>query len=329
MNIIEKVRATTSSRTFNNERQRIIQGGKGWMMSILRLILIVGISYVILGPMIGIVSSSFFSDADKYNPVVYMIPQDPTVMRYELAIKRLDYWAVLLRNLGYVLSLSAIQVVICSLVGYGFARFKFPLKNVLFGCVILTIVIPTYSIMLSMYMTFQNFDPLGIIGFFTGGKERGWNLLTTTTPMYILTVFGAGLRSGLYIYIFNQFFRGLPKEIEEAASVDGAGTFYTYARIMMPNAMPSIITVLLFSMVWQYNDTYYANLFNIKPTVLLSKQIGSLQATISNLDLIKDPAISTLYLYAGIVLVITPLILLYVILQKQFIEGVERSGIVG
>ena len=147
--------------------------------------------------------------------------------------------------------------------------------------------------------------------------------------MYIMTALGCGLRSGLYIYIFNQFFRGLPKEIEEAAFVDGASTWYTYFRIMLVNAIPSVITVAIFSMVWQYNDTFYSKLFLISPDIVISKKITSLQQTISNLDKVLDPTISQLYAYAGIILVILPILIVYIALQKYFIEGVERSGIVG
>ena len=147
--------------------------------------------------------------------------------------------------------------------------------------------------------------------------------------MYIMTFFTCGLRSGLYIYIFNQFFRGLPKEIEEAAFVDGCGVWYTYFRIMLRNAMPAAITVAIFSLVWQYNDTFYARLFNISDGVVLSKRISGLQLTISNVYKIYDPNILELYMDAGIILLMIPLIIIYVLLQKQFIEGVERSGIVG
>ena len=127
----------------------------------------------------------------------------------------------------------AIQIVVCSMVGYGFARFDFPLKKVLFGCVVIMIVIPTHTIMLPLYMTFRNFDPLGLVTLINGSPI---NLMSSPWPMYVMTVLGCGLRSGLYIYIFNQFFRGLPKEIEEAAFVDGASTWYTYFRIMLVNA---------------------------------------------------------------------------------------------
>ncbi|MCL2810445.1 MAG: carbohydrate ABC transporter permease [Clostridia bacterium] len=315
------------NRQLENEKQRAIRIGKSWLFKLVRFTLIAGISYVILGPMIGIVANSFFSNADKYSPIVYLIPQAPTLERYRLAIMRMDYWNVLLNMLVYVGVVTILQVLVCSLVGYGFARFHFPFKNLAFACVVIMIVIPSHSVMLPLYMTFQNFNPLGIVGLFNGG--RGLNLLTTPYPMVIMTLFGSGLRSGLYIYIFTQFFRGLPKEIEEAAEIDGAGTAYTYLRIMMPNAMPAVITVAIFSLVWQYNDTFFARLFLISPDIVLSKKITSLQASISNLDRILDPSISMLYVYAGIVLMIIPIIALYVLLQKRFIEGVERSGIVG
>jgi multiple sugar transport system permease protein len=144
-----------------------------------------------------------------------------------------------------------------------------------------------------------------------------------------MTALGCGLRSGLYIYIFNQFFRGLPKEIEEAAFVDGAGVWYTYFKIMLVNATPAVITVAVFSMVWQFNDTFFAKLFLISEDVVISKKISILQATIANDYKILDTAIQELYLNAGIILVILPILIIYLLLQRYFIEGVERSGIVG
>lgn len=311
---------------FANDRKRWMSNTKGFILGLFKLIIIVGICYVILGPVIGMISKSFFSNADNYNPMVYLIPQEPTLERYAVSMKYLNYWQTMTSSLLYSLSLMIIQVFICSMVGYGFARYKFPLKNVLFALVVVMIVIPTHTIMLPLYMTFAKFDVLGLITLFTGNTV---NLLGTPVPMYILTVFGCGLRSGLYIYIFNQFFRGLPKEIEEAAFVDGAGTWYTYFRIMLVNAMPSIITVAIFSMVWQYNDTFYAKLFVISDDIVISKKISTIEASISNVERILDPAILEIYLDAGIILVMIPVVLIYIIFQKQFIEGAERSGIVG
>ena len=212
------------------------------------------------------------------------------------------------------------------MVGYGFARFDFPLKKFWFGCVIFTIVIPTHTIMLPLYMTFKSFNPFGIVAALNGGKT---GIMGTVVPMYLLTLFASGLRSGLFIYIFNQFFRGLPKEIEEAAFVDGASMFYTYVRIMLVNAMPAVITVTVFSFVWQFNDTFYAKLFLIPDSTVISKRISSLQAVIANQDNILSLTIQGLYRDAGAILVIAPVVIVYLVLQKNFIEGVERSGIVG
>lgn len=305
----ERIKLDAQTRNSISAMQR---GAKKGFLGLAQFIVIVGISYVILAPILGMLVKSFMSDADAYNPMVYMIPTAPTLDRYKLVIQRLNYFPTMAKDLLYTLSLMVIQIFVCSMVGYGFARFDFPFKKLLFACVVVMIVLPTNTIMLPLYMTF-----------------RKVNLMGTPIPMYIMTLLGCGLRSGLYIYIFNQFFRGLPKEIEEAAFVDGAGVWYTYFRIMLVNAVPAVITVAVFSMVWQYNDTFYAKLFLVSEDIVISKKISSLVAVIANIDKILDTTAQQLYLDAGIILVMLPIILIYVFLQRYFIEGVERSGIVG
>ncbi len=107
----------------------------------------------------------------------------------------------------------------------------------------------------------------------------------------------------VFTFISSTSSSGLPKEIEEAALVDGCGVWYTYFRIMLINAMPAVITVAVFSIVWQFNDTFYAKLFLISEDVVISKKISSLQAVIANVDKILDTTIQELYLDAGIVLI--------------------------
>ena len=248
-----------NSSAYTNRRDRTLTGMKNFALGLFRLIVITGISYVILAPVINIIANSFFSRQDSINPMVFTIPISPTLDRYTMAIKYLDYLPVLGNTILYVIGITLIQLLVCSMAGYGFARYRFPLKGILFAFVLVTIVIPLNTIQFPLYTTFRFFDPLGIVSLFNGG--RGINLLQTPWPTVLMSLFGCGLRSGLYIYIFNQFFRGLPKEIEEAALVDGAGTGRTYFTIMMPNAAPAVITVAVFSIVWQYNDSFFANTF--------------------------------------------------------------------
>lgn len=312
--------------TLDSKKSKVETNIKNGLIWLLKLCIIIGISYIILGPIIVMVSNSFFTANDLYNPVVLLIPEEGTLQNYVTSFNRMAYLSTLGQTLIYVVTLTLLQLLVCSMAGYGFSRYDFPCKKLLFGCVIMTIVIPTHTIMLPLYMTFRDFDVFGIIKLITG---RHVNILGTRLPMYIMTALGVGLRSGLYIYIFNQFFRGLPKEIEEAAVVDGAGPWYTYFRIMLVNAVPSILTVTVFSVVWQYNDTFYAKLFSINSKYLISMKVASLRAAIANLDQIKDTGLVQVYVYAGVVLSLIPIVLIYVLLQKHFIEGVERSGIVG
>lgn len=308
-----------------DQTKSFLNSVKNFLVSLLRAAILIGVGYVILSPVIGIIVNSISSNKDAYNPMVFVLPQFPTLERYALVIERMNYFPTMFRDLLYTLTLTALQLLVCSMVGYGFARFDFPLKKLLFGCVVVMIVIPAHTIMLPLYMTFKSFDPFGIVSAIKGTP----GIMGTVVPMYIMTLLGCGVRSGLYIYIFNQFFRGLPKEIEEAALVDGCGVWYTYFRIMLINAMPAVITVAVFSIVWQFNDTFYAKLFLISEDVVISKKISSLQAVIANADKILDTTIQELYLDAGIVLIILPILIIYLVLQKYFIEGVERSGIVG
>ena len=313
-----------SSRSLD-QKSRAVNGVKNTLLGLFRFVIIVGISYVILAPVIGIIAHSFFSRQDSINPMVFTIPINPTLERYTMAVKYLDYLPILGRTLLYVFGVTLIQLLICSMVGYGFARYQFPLKKLLFGCVVVMIVVPLNSIQFPLYTTFRFFDPLGIIGLFNGGKSL--NLLQTPWPTIIMSFFGCGLRSGLYIYIFNQFFRGLPKEIEEAALVDGAGTNYTFFRIMLPNA--AVITVAVFSIVWQYNDSMFANTFNISDSILITRKLDSLINVIANAEKVLTLREQQLYFDAGVVLVLLPVVIIYLVLQRRFIEGVERSGIVG
>ena len=308
-----------------DQTKSFLNSVKNFLVNLLRAAILIGVGYVILSPVIGIIVNSISSNKDAYNPMVFVLTQFPTLERSALAIERMNYFPTMFRDLLYTLTLTALQLLVCSMVGYGFARFDFPMKKLLFGCVVVMIVIPAHTIMLPLYMTFKSFDPFGIVSAIKGTP----GIMGTVVPMYIMTLLGCGVRSGLYIYIFNQFFRGLPKEIEEAALVDGCGVWYTYFRIMLINAMPAVITVAVFSIVWQFNDTFYAKLFLISEDVVISKKISSLQAVIANVDKILDTTIQELYLDAGIVLIILPILIIYLVLQKYFIEGVERSGIVG
>jgi len=312
---MEAYRNWVDSPRTKNSMQKVSSTIKNFFMWTGIAIIVVGVCYIILAPVFGIVSRTFMSPADIHNPLVFMFPVEPTFQNLLNAIEFMNFWRVTAATMAYAMGLAVAQVIIGSFVGYGFARFKFKGSGLLFGLVILSIVIPIQVYMVPLFLNFQFFF--------------GQNLIGTLWPMILITVTGVGIRSGLYIYIFRQFFRGIPKEIEEAAFIDGASTFGTYTKIMLPNAVPAVVTVFLFALVWQYNDTYYTNLLITGNRMMATMLANVGFAWESAQDGSVSPVIQQLVVFAGVFLVITPIMTIYLVLQRFFVEGLERSGIVG
>lgn len=316
--------------------QRAKNKGLAWLWSLFRTVLIIGIGFIIVRPILQQISVAVKSPKDIYNPTIYMVPVNFTLENVKHAMDILNYWPLLQNTLLYVILTTLFSAASCALAGYGFARFKFPGSNILFTLAILTILIPTSTLMVPMYLHFRNFDVFNLVTVFTG--KEGLNLLNTYWPSLITSAFAVGLKAGLYIYIFRQFFRGLPKEIEEAALIDGAGGIRTFLTIMLPNAVPPIITVMLFAFVWQYNDTFYASLF-MTNSELMSVKIAAMPANVDKFlpDLLgitgsearADPNHVAMIVDTGILLAIAPLIIMYLFVQRYFVESVERTGVVG
>jgi ABC-type glycerol-3-phosphate transport system permease component len=302
---------------------------------VFRMLLIAGICFVIIYPILLKVSVAIKSSEDLYNPTVMLIPMHFTLDNFKVAIHVMDYYNSLSTTFLVSAFTMILQTVSCALAGYGFARFEFKGRNILFAMVILTLLVPAQTLVVPMYLHLKNFDILGVVHLLTG--KDGISLINTYWPTAILSMTANGLKSGLYIYIFRQFFKGMPKEIEEAALIDGAGGFRTFYKIMLPNSLSPIITVMLFSFVWQWNDTFFSSMF-MGQMHLLSTAISTISSN-TNLYLgvlnggdtnyKADPNLIMMIVDTGILLGIAPLLLMYIFVQRFFVESVERTGVVG
>ena len=189
-------------------------------------------------------------------------------------------------------------------------------------------LIPPQTYIVTLYTQFQHFDILGVFKLLTGSSI---NILDTGWTFVALAATGMGIRSGLYIFIEKQVFTALPKELEEAAKVDGAGMFKTFVSVMLPNAIPTIVMCSILSFVWQWNDTFYTNYFASGLDTLVMK-VNSLNHLISNYLggwALRMTAEAQLLKSVGVFLSVMPLIIIFISCQKIFVRGVERSGIVG
>ncbi len=309
---------------------------KSALWSLFRGVLIIGISFVILYPILMKISIAFKDRVDLYNSTVVWIPQHFTLENFRLVLKVMEYHKVLLNSILLSGSTMILQTISCALAGYGFAKLKFKGSNLLFACVIFTILVPPQTIMIPTYLHYKNFDIFGMIELITG--RPGIKLIDTYWPFVISSMTAMGLKTGLYIYIFRQFFRGLPKEIEEAAYVDGAGVLATFWKIMLPNAVPAIVTVMLFSFVWQWNDVYYTTMY-LNNAEVMSIKLSTVATSIGSYLSIKagisantgqvDPFYLSMLVNTCVLVAILPLIILYIFVQKHFVESVERTGLVG
>lgn len=307
-------------------------------MSILRYALILCIGQIILRPLLEMISASFMSPEEVGNPVSTWIPSKFSIEHLAVAFTLLNYPSAVVYTLLTTVGQVLLQVLSAAVTGYSFARIRSKKIQKLFAIVILTIVVPPSVMMLPQYLMFRNFDPFGIFTAITG---QPLNLLGNPVTVYILDFCGMGLKAGLYIYIFRQFFRGLPKELEEAAHMDGCGFVKTLFSIIMPNAVPGIITVSVLSFVWNWNDTYYTNLFignNLNLMVRLNTVSAAMEQYLWSIhtkvpsQFIFDHG-NVLYqssvLTSSSLLVVLPLIILYMFVQKRFVESASNAGIVG
>lgn len=298
---------------------------KQWVWWLVRAGLVFGICFIILYPIFTKVSIAFMHKDDIFDSSVVFLPRHFTLDNFKLAINQLVYPVAVLNTFWLSVGTSLLQLASCALAGYSFARLKFKGTGPLFAIALFTLVIPPQTIMVPTYLHFRFFDVFGIYGAFTG--EKGVNLLESFWPFFISSTLAMGMKNGLYIFIFRQFFLGLPKELEEASFVDGAGIVKTFVRVMLPNAVPVIATVLLFSFVWQWNDSYFSNLFMPNSTLLASKLAAFPSAV--RPEFVGGYAYSSMLVSTATLLAIAPIFVLYLFAQRFFVESVERSGVVG
>ena len=224
---------------------------KKYAISVFRAIILFGMCFMIIQPLLNKAALSFMAEQDLYDTTIILIPKHFSISNWKIAVNLLEYDVTLFNTIWVSILVSVIQVAVCCLVGYGFSRFQFPLKRFWFFCVILVIVIPPQTISTSLFLHFRYFNLFG----------QTVNLRGSMLP-YIMLCFGCmGLKNGLYIFMIRQFFMGFPFELEEAAYVDGCGPFKTFFRIMVPGAKPIITSCFLFSFVWQWTDSFYSSLF--------------------------------------------------------------------
>jgi len=274
---------------------------------------LISIGFVYVYPILYMVSSSLKSTSDLVNPMVSWIPTKLFLGNFQKAIVVLDYFPSLMKGLLVTFLPAFLQMVVTAVIGYGFAMYDFKFKKFFFVMMIMTFVVPIQVYMIPRYVLFFQY-----------------NLLESPLAIILPALFGQGINSAIFILIFYQFFRMIPKSIHEAAIIDGAGPYKTFMIIHVPLAVPAFITVFLFGLVWYFNETYIASLFlgaqypNIQ--FRLASFVSEFEAQYASEQLIR---INEGIRLAATLLTILPMLIVYFTIQRWFVEGVEKTGVTG
>ena len=308
------------SNAFTEKLRRIILGNDGdglvSKFAIYAFTIIVG--FVFVYPLLEMVSKSFMSVKDLVNPLIVWLPSKLDTTNYEKALHVLNFWESVGTTL-YVSTLpSLLQMVSCSLVGYGLARFNFTGKGVVIGMVVLTFLLPAQVTFIPQYLMY-----------------RDLGLLHSLKSYLLPALFGQGMKSAIFILVFFQFFSQIPKSLVEAASLDGANNLTIFFRIAVPTALPAFLLTFLLSTVWYWNDTYFASMYFGTEIKTLPMNLAQFEAQFSMMypssaSNTSDPNMMNEGIQmAGTVLNILPLVIIYFFTQRWFMEGIDKSGITG
>ncbi len=285
-------------------------------------VLLISIGFVYLYPLLYMISKSFMTVSDLLDSSVQWLPTTGYIDNYKNAARAMNFWKTFKDSVIVAGIPTLINVVICATVGYGFARYNFPGKKVLMGLLIFSFIIPPQITMMPTYVFYTD---LGIIN--------------SLKAFVIPAILGQGLKAQIFILIFWQFFRQVPQALIEAAKIDGAGHFKSFARISIPSAAPAILVVFLFSIVWYWNESYLTQLYVVGATGGSESTLSTLVVSLKTFESSYSAAasqsggmmvsINENIKMAGTMLSILPLLIMYFVLQRQFVESVDRTGITG
>lgn len=295
-------------------------GRMGFLKLIVYYLVLFGIGFVFLYPILYMIVNSLLSPEDLVDPAVYWIPRKISLNNFVQAFQTLDFG----RSFGYSCLMSVVPAVLQTLstavIGYGLARFRIPGQKLWLALIVTTFLIPSQITSVPRYILFNDF-----------------HMLNTAFPFYLPAVTGQGLQSAIFILVFFQFFSSYPRSFDEAAQLDGANRARIFLKVALPISTSAIVLSLLFSFVWYWNETSQANLLFGSTIKTLPLQLSSFQSRYEALfgsgsagdagDSVNrlNDSISL----AGTLLSILPVVVMYLLLQKQFVESIERTGITG
>lgn len=264
-------------------------------------IFVMAFGVLMLYPILWMIASSLKPESEIFTNVTSLIPSMLNWKNY------VDGWLagfdVYFKN-SLIITISVVigALFSSSLVAYGFARINFKFKSVLFACLLITVMLPMQITLVPQYILFQ---------------KLGW--VNTFLPL-IVPAYVGGIP--FFIFLMIQFIRSIPRELDEAAVIDGCSSFGIFWRVILPLCKPALSTVAIFAFMWTWDD-FFAQLIYLNDSSLFTVSLG--------LNMFSDPDTMTDWgpLLAMSTLSLVPQLILFMIFQNELTEGIATSGLKG
>jgi multiple sugar transport system permease protein len=276
------------------------------MRSRLRLLLLIAILAVVLYPLAWMVGTSFKSPQEIANNIG-ILPREFTPENFTEGWHKFDVnFGRFFVNSAMVAVLTVLgNTVSCLLAAYAFGRLKFRLRGFWFAVMIATLLLPGHVLIIPQYILFRT---LGWVG-------GDWPYLPLVVPHLLAT-------EAFFVFLMVQFMRGIPRELDEAAKIDGATPFSVFRHVILPLSRPALVTTAIFSFIWTWNDffrqlVYLSELQDYTAPVALTLFIDSTSES------------SVGPMFAMSLLSLIPVFLFFVAFQRMLVEGINTSGLKG
>ena len=284
------------------------------------------ISYQFIYPLLRMVSMAMMDSDDIINPTVNWVPTALSFSNIRIAWNVLDPATTLVNSIWFSGLLAFCSTIIAATTGYALARFEFPLKRFWFLMIIVSFILPMPIILIPrtmMALAVQETFSVQVFG--------------SIWPQTIMALGGQGVFSAILILIFYNFTRMIPFALDEAASIDGASSLQTFYHIILKLSVTTLLVVFLFAFVWNWNETIVTSTFVRDGLALIPRRLGMFESEFSNfVDTseamgagLEEMRINEAYRMSGTLIAIFPLFILYLVVQKQFIKGIENTGLTG
>nr|WP_225220201.1 carbohydrate ABC transporter permease [Oerskovia merdavium] len=259
--------------------------------------LVVGLLLTLM-PFIWMLLGSFKTQGELLQRPITWWPESPTLENYEKWLSQLNYGQFFMNSIVVAVAVVLGNIIFCSMVGYALAKMRFPGKKVLFALVMLTLMVPGVVTLVPMFVLVSNMG------------------LVNTYPALILPF----LAGPLGVFLMRQFILGIPDALIEAARIDGAGEFRIFFRIVLPQCGPPLATLSILTFLGSWNNFLWP---------LVVAQTENMYTLPVALSLYSVGSNGTYYglLMAGSVLVVTPILILFLFLQRYFVQGIAMTGI--